>query len=122
MKAAEPQKLRSLPRVNGEVEAEAHFCPQSSCLFYHILYPPTITGFTARLEFGGKTSRGTALVTWQPGKGLGFLFQVAWYLLSHCALVAYIVCTASARQSTEDSLSELCLPSQHRISVLLDML
>lgn len=51
IKAAEAQKLRSLRRVShphrGGVEAEAHFCPQSSCPCCHIL-----AGFTAGWGLG----------------------------------------------------------------------
>ena len=71
IKAPEAQKLRSLRRVShphrGGVEAEAHFCPQSSCPCCHVL-----AGYTAGWGLGTRPvmeplgSHGLGVFTW-PG-------------------------------------------------------
>lgn len=89
IKTAETQKrlTKAAPLPKWRTWSRSIF--PSPKLLSFLSHPPSPqpVGFIAGSGLGRRTSHGPALVTWQPGKGSGFLFQVSWYLVSHCALV-----------------------------------
>lgn len=115
IKAAETQGLRSSPRVshpqNGEVEAEAHFCPQSSCLFCHIFHSPTITRFAAGLGLRAGTVRNCSghMAAGERARGSSFRCLDTFTLTGP----SYVSVIHSQLRSLNRRLLDLCLHSHH---------